>query len=277
MSLIKLYLLQIVSLLKMSKKRSKEYIDELEEKILELSLKLKNNKEEFKLLKVQNDEINNQLIHNLKNPVGAVFSFSEMMLFENGKRDINKFNKHLQIIHNSSEFSIAILNKFSKYLGSTSNKNISVERIEYVSFLEKTLSGFQLMAIEKNNLISFDFDKKQVFLNFNEDDISFVINALIHNALRYSSDGGKIAVEIFEDGSQLTTKISDAGMGMSDKDLFKVFTPFFVVNTYSDDRKKCIGLSLAIVKKIIKKHGGSIKITSALNTGTTVIFSLPKN
>jgi len=59
--------------------------------------------------------------------------------------------------------------------------------------------------------------------------------------------------------------------------LKEIFKPFYVVDTYTKDREKCIGLGLPIVKKIIELHKGEIEISSELKQGTTVQIKLPLN
>ncbi|MDO9276688.1 MAG: hypothetical protein Q7T92_14240, partial [Lutibacter sp.] len=92
-----------------SGKNSDKYIQELEEKIIDLSLKLKSKTNEIKAADETTSKILGKLTHNLKNPVGVIFSFSEMMLEDLANYSTEKLEKHLQIIKNSATFSLALL------------------------------------------------------------------------------------------------------------------------------------------------------------------------
>jgi signal transduction histidine kinase len=66
-------------------------------------------------------------------------------------------------------------------------------------------------------------------------------------------------------------------MGISENDISTIFNEFFVVNTYANDKSKCIGLGLPIASKIIKRHGGKIAVISEIEKGTTFTVTLPNN
>ena len=90
-----------------------DYVSDLEEKIVDLSFKLKNKSAELEKQAELNSLVFKKLVHNLKNPVGVAFSFSEMMLHDFRNYNEEKLEKHLSIIYNSSQFSIDLLNKFA--------------------------------------------------------------------------------------------------------------------------------------------------------------------
>jgi signal transduction histidine kinase len=107
----------------------------------------------------------------------------------------------------------------------------------------------------------------QVFLN------------LFLNAIQAMPNGGelKIKADLFETASLVNPRkdyvrisISDTGRGIPARDVNKIFDPFFTT------RPKGIGLGLSITYQIIKKHGGSIRVESKVDKGTTFILTLPK-
>ena len=65
-------------------------------------------------------------------------------------------------------------------------------------------------------------------------------------------------------------------MGISEKDIPAIFNEFYVVNTYSNDKVKCIGLGLPIANKIVKKHQGKIIVESELEKGSVFTIIIPK-
>ncbi|MBL4939688.1 MAG: sensor histidine kinase, partial [Lutibacter sp.] len=74
----------------------------------------------------------------------------------------------------------------------------------------------------------------------------------------------------------INTCITDEGIGISETDLPNIFKEFYVVNTYSEDKQKCIGLGLTIANVVIQHHNGKITVTSEINKGTNVEMTLPK-
>ena len=103
-----------------------------------------------------------------------------------------------------------------------------------------------------------------------------MLRVLIHNALRFSPNNSTIKVEVVENDKHIETIITDEGIGISESDLVNVFNEFYVVNTYSEDKEKCIGLGLSIAEIIVENHKGTITVDSELNKGTCFKLSLPK-
>ncbi|HSQ46227.1 MAG TPA: hypothetical protein VLM44_04825, partial [Lutibacter sp.] len=121
-------------------KNSDKYIPELEEKIIDLSLKLKSKSNELNAAIETNSKILGKLTHNLKNPVGVIFSFSEMILEDLEDYSAEKLEKHIQIIKNSATFSLAFLDTISKYTRVNSpNYSLKTERINYSELVNSVI------------------------------------------------------------------------------------------------------------------------------------------
>jgi signal transduction histidine kinase len=264
--------------LEKSEKDSKEYIQELEEKIVDLSLKLKGKTNEIKVAEEVTTKILGKLIHNLRNPVGVVFSFSEMMLEDIEEYSTEKLEKHLQIIKNSAIFSLALLETISKYSRlQASNFMLISQRINYVELLSGILNEFKVPAFEKNIDLVVKFPTDELFLSLDTVEITEAIRNILNNALRYSNENTTIIVTVTEHKNTVETEITDQGIGISETDLPNVFEPFFVVNTYASDKQKCIGLGLPTAKKIIEHHKGKISVSSTLEKGSSFRISFPKS
>ncbi len=257
-------------------KNSDKYIPELEEKIIDLSLKLKSKSNELNAAIETNSKILGKLTHNLKNPVGVIFSFSEMILEDLEDYSAEKLGKHMQIIKNSATFSLAFLDTISKYTRVNSpNYSLKTERINFSELVNSVINDFKVKAFEKNIGLKMNFPSKEIFLTLDRDEITQALSAILNNALRYSNENSTVNVSVEETKNTVETTITDQGIGISDTDLPHIFEEFYVVNTYSDDKQKCIGLGLAIAKKIIEKHNGKISANSILEKESRFKITLP--
>jgi signal transduction histidine kinase len=128
------------------------------------------------------------------------------------------------------------------------SKSINMEKIAFV------------LNSEPNGIfICVDYEQmERVFIN------------LFNNAIEAMSGEGKLIVEITTDKNFVKIKVTDSGKGMTPEDVEKAFEPFF------SKKDKGIGLGLAIVFNIIKKHNGEITIESLEGKGTTFTITLPK-
>lgn len=264
--------------MKKDDKKQTNYNDQLEEKIVELSLKLKSKNNELNEVITLNNLIFKKLIHNLKNPVGVSFSFSEMMLEGLQNYTPDKLQKHIEIIKNSSDFSLKFLNKlaeFSRY--QLPDLKFIFEVYNFNEFIDRVIEKAQLMANEKRIFINKKLPENTIKFKFDKSELEIAILNIINNAVRYSNENTAIEIEVIENTLAIEIIVSDNGLGIAEKDIFLIFDEFCVVNTYSEDKIKCIGLGLPIAQKIIKRHGGKIAVKSKLGKGSVFTISLPKN
>ena len=103
--------------------------------------------------------------------------------------------------------------------------------------------------------------------------IEQVLVNLIHNAIKFTPPGGRIAVSAKAEGDKFIVSVSDTGVGISTDDLPRVFERF-----YKADRARVgggTGLGLAIAKHVVEAHGGKIWVESVEGKGSTFSFTLP--
>lgn len=102
-----------------------------------------------------------------------------------------------------------------------------------------------------------------------------VVENLLDNARKYSSaeDTIRLRAERSEEGVLIA--VSDSGIGMEQADLGRAFTPFFRGDKSRARATGGVGLGLALAKRVIEAHGGTIEIQSALGSGTTVTLRVP--
>jgi signal transduction histidine kinase len=94
---------------------------------------------------------------------------------------------------------------------------------------------------------------------------------LILNALDVTEKGGKIEVSVAPVGGFLEIEVRDHGPGIPDHILPHIFDPFFTTKA----RGKGTGLGLAISQGIVQKHGGELRVETAVGEGTRFTVSLP--
>ncbi len=259
------------------KKKSEAYIHELEEKIVDLSLRLKGKTSELNSVRESNTKSIGKLIHNLRNPVGVIFSFSEMILEDIEEYTPEKLEKHLQIIKNSANFSLQLLAIVAKYSQLQSpNLAYSFKSLNYTELVNAIINEFNAISVEKSIQMEHVFSENPISLTIDATEISIALRNVINNAFRYSNNNTSIKIIVKENLNTVETIIIDEGIGISEDNLPDIFNDFFVVNTYSEDKQKCIGLGLSIANKIIKDHEGTISVTSLLNKGTQIKIRLPK-
>jgi two-component system phosphate regulon sensor histidine kinase PhoR len=102
--------------------------------------------------------------------------------------------------------------------------------------------------------------------------ISQVIVNLVHNAIKFTPEGGSITVRAGGEGGHVRISVEDTGIGIAETELDRLFERF-----YKADKGRATpgtGLGLAIAKHIVQAHGGKIGAESTPGAGTTIWFTL---
>jgi len=105
------------------------------------------------------------------------------------------------------------------------------------------------------------------------------LDALIHNACRFSPQGGDLVIDLHREDGHLCLHMADSGVGISPDDLPHIFDRFFrgdpVDSQGEPIETRGTGQGLYAVKTIVEAHGGTIRADSTLGTGTTITLRLP--
>lgn len=97
---------------------------------------------------------------------------------------------------------------------------------------------------------------------------------LIHNAIKFTPQGGAVAVRARDTGAAVELVVQDTGIGIAAEHLSRIFERFYTVDRARSGGGS--GLGLAIVKHIAEAHGGGVTATSALGHGSTFTLTLPR-
>ncbi len=102
-----------------------------------------------------------------------------------------------------------------------------------------------------------------------------ILKNLINNAIRYSPQGGTITLGAREEKGEITIWVKDEGIGIPPEDLEKIFSRFYRVDDSDRRIPGGIGLGLALVREMVRAHGGRVWAESTLGQGSTFYFTLP--
>ena len=134
------------------------------------------------------------------------------------------------------------------------------------------------VAEQKSLFLHLDLDSKlPERISGDATKITQILDNLITNAIRYTSNGG-VTVQIHgHRESYLTVIVSDTGPGISEQKIESIFEPFKQASTTSQDRSNGgVGLGLAITKQLVETLGCELQVESTLGNGSHFILSIPK-
>jgi signal transduction histidine kinase len=239
--------------------------------------KLIQQNEALKSLNEQKSKFLGIAAHDLRNPIGAINSFSEILLDSEDSFPEEERIEFLNLIKDSSQYSLQLLNELldiSNIERGKLNLEKSIENIEFLVYdtikINKVFARKKNIQIVKNKLLN------NVLINIDKNKIEQVLHNLLSNAIKYSNPNTTITVQITDLDSKIEISIKDMGVGIPDSELSKLFTEFGTTSAKTTANETSTGLGLAIAKKIVTGHGGEIWAESKLNHGSNFLFTLPK-
>ena len=98
---------------------------------------------------------------------------------------------------------------------------------------------------------------------------------LLSNAVKFTPDGGRVEVQAHRNTGKVEISVRDTGIGIAPEDQQAVFEEFRQVGRDYTKKAEGTGLGLALTKRIIELHGGSLRLESALGKGSTFTITMP--
>lgn len=210
--------------------------------------------------------------HELRTPLASVLGFTELMLNKTLRPE--RQTKYLNTIYQEAQRLTALINDFLDV-----QKMESGTQTYHKNYVNLVPVLKQVVNVQQVNAGKHTFDiitsSEDLIVFGDEDKLIQLFNNLIHNAVKYSPDGGNVQIKALAEHDKVHISIKDEGIGIPEEAINKLFTKFYRVDN-SDMRKiGGTGLGLSIVKEIVKSHQGEIKVNSEWKKGSTFTVSLP--
>jgi two-component system CheB/CheR fusion protein len=215
--------------------------------------------------------------HELRTPLNSINGFSEV-LFDETFGPLNV--KQKQYVNN-------VLTS-GKHLLLLINQILDMAKVE-AGKMKLTLSAIPMKTLlnEISMLVADMVSKKKIEMlleiapdlpdiEADELKVKEIIYNLVSNAVKFTSEGGKIGMRAKKIGSEIEVVVWDTGVGIAAENMGKIFEGFFRVDTPYSRVTEGTGLGLPLSKKLVELHGGNFAVESeGLGKGTLVRFTLP--
>ena len=248
----------------------------LEKKVEERTQQLETTNDKLTNLNIEKNKYIGIVAHDLRSPIGAAYSFSDLLIEDFDSIDDKDKRAFIKIINERCNFS---LNLISDFLDASKIEagifELKLQEHNYVDFISECVKQNQILARNKLQSILIHSEIEDISLRFDKNKMEQVMNNLLSNAIKYSHPNTKIRVEIFLLDNSVQTKIIDEGQGIPVEEIANLFNPYITTSVKSTANEKSTGLGLAIVKKIIEAHNGKIEVKSEIGKGSEFVFSVP--
>lgn len=210
--------------------------------------------------------------HEIKTPLNIVIGFSELL--SESQIDRKKQVEYLKNINKSGKHLLALTNdiiNLSKI--DSGNLKLNYEIIDSKALITDTLSSIKLIAKNKN--ISINIDTVDATVNADRQLLTQILYNLIVNAIKFTQEGGNVSIQSKLLGDKLLVSVEDNGIGIAEEDKDKIFEEFRQLDSSYERKQEGVGLGLAITKRLVEMHKGSISVESEQGEGSKFSFILP--
>ena len=236
-------------------------------------------KEQAEVANRTKSEFLTMISHELRTPLNAVIGFSEMMVYEIfGPHSDKKYQEYGADIRRSGLHLLSLINNILDLSKVEAKKfELNEEDVDIAEIIGETLSLVRDKAERDGIAIKTQIAASFPLINGDARSLKQIFINLLSNAVKFTAEGGHITVSVKIDyKGRATASVSDDGIGIAKRDQDRIFQPFFQADSSLAREYEGTGLGLPLTKSLVELHGGELKLTSKVGTGTTIKVILPK-
>lgn len=220
------------------------------------------------------DEFLAMLGHELRNPLSAISSAAALIGLPGAGQDT--IGRAKQIIQRQSQHLSRIVDDLLDLSRAMSGKILLARQpVEVSALVSACLETFKATGRTSNYLLNMDM--AQGWVDGDPTRLEQIATNLIDNALKYTPPGGTINISVEEDGEEVLLSVRDSGVGISQDLLPHVFDVFVQASTTLDRSQGGLGIGLALVRRLVELHGGSVTAESeGAGAGSVFMIRLPR-
>ncbi|HJU68022.1 MAG TPA: HAMP domain-containing sensor histidine kinase [Gemmatimonadaceae bacterium] len=226
------------------------------------------------------NQLKNQFLgmaaHDLRNPIGAIRSFSELLLDPTFPVTHERQQDFLRRIRGSSEFMLALINDLLDLSAIEAGQlRMDAQDVDIAQLVRENVELNRVLAAEKQIEITLTMNDDVPRIHADARKVEQILNNLLSNAVKFSRTGTTVRVDARAGDGGIWFIVADEGPGIPAGELATIFRPFQRATPQSTAGEHSTGLGLAIVKRLVDGHGGRLSVESEVGRGTTFSVWLP--
>ena len=212
--------------------------------------------------------------HDLRTPLALIRSSSELALLRS--RTEEEYREALSgILATSEETTGLVENLLTLARADAGAASLHFRQLDLIPHIRKTAEEARIIAAQKDIRVLETLPDETVWVLADSSAIDRLFRIVLENAVKYTPNGGEIAV-VFHNGDGFAhVDVRDTGIGIPAKDLDHIFERFYRADEARSQETGGSGLGLAIARWVIEMHHGSITVESELGNGSVFSISLP--
>ncbi|MDI6871779.1 MAG: ATP-binding protein [Bacillota bacterium] len=226
----------------------------------------------YQQLKQRKAELVAMISHELRTPLTGIKGYAQLM------GECSRGNETLEqlltgLLREISELS-ALVERVVTVNWIELGQILSMQSVSLGAVLREV--GTKLEAEARSRNVRLEITGADLQVRGDPEALTLVFSNLIHNAVKYSPSGAAVTVRLRREGPRARVEVSDTGPGIPPEYHEDIFHRFYRVPAPETVSVPGSGLGLYIVRRLVEKHGGEVKVDSRVGRGTTFTVILPE-
>ncbi len=224
---------------------------------------------------IEKDEFLANTSHELRNPLHSILNISQGVLDREGDSLQPESVRNLETVLSVSQRMSFTLNELLEMTRLEGNKpQLYIKPISMQAIVEGVIDMLQYKVKTKPLVLVNKIPKDFPIVMGDENRVTQIVFNLLHNAVKYTHRG-EVVIQAFEKNDLAHISIKDTGIGMDKATIRNIFDPYEQGVNGETMMEGGFGLGLNISEKLVKWHGGTLRVDSVLNEGSQFTFTLP--
>jgi PAS domain S-box-containing protein len=250
---------------------------ELEVRVAERTVELIKTNAELEHANRTKDEFLANMSHELRTPLNSILGLSESLLEQRRGMLNDSQQRSLQIIESSGNHLLALINDILDLSKIEAGKfDYYPERIVIDDICHSSLAFIKSLASKKSIAVSYKNETAVPAIFADPRRLKQILVNLLSNAVKFTGERGTVTLHVTCDLKQEIIRFSviDTGIGITAENLKRLFRPFVQVDSGLNRQQEGTGLGLALVRRLVDLHGGSIEVESEVGQGSRFTVNL---
>lgn len=229
---------------------------------------------ELQRLNAYKDELLGMAAHDLRNPLAANSAYIDFLL--NDADGMTQDNRTLlERLRGNSQYMLRLVENVLDFAAIQSGRvHLQLEEASIEEIVTGVLDTMRIISVGKDVSIAYTADGELPPLQLDRIKITQAVQNLVSNAVQYSPAGAAVEVRLHPCPGGIEIEVEDHGPGIPAGELPQLFKPFTRLSTVSLSKQRSVGLGLAITRRLIEAHGGTIDVRSEVGKGSTFFVRL---
>ena len=219
------------------------------------------------------NDVLNFISHDLRSPLSSMLAMIELA---KNKTSVDEIHAMLDDMDKNTHKTLHLAEQFLQLSRANTSENIKFYDIDFNSVVLNAIDQLWALSSKLKVTINHEFDCVELWTHAEADLLERAIVNLLSNAIKHSEAGSSVDVTVNQTKEEIACCVIDQGSGISADELPYLFKMFRKAQGSGIERKHGIGLGLAFVDAVARRHSGHVDVESKLGEGSSFCLKIPK-